>query len=183
MSDPPNEPTVESRLAFQGKILNVRVDKVRLSSGDLATREIIEHAEVVCIVPMDEERRVLMVRQYRKPAEATLLEIPAGRVEPGEVSEEAALRELQEETGYAADSLQHLCSFYPSPGVSTEVIHSYLATGLKPGRPEYVPDDDEEIQEVVRVPLDRAPEMIRAREIRDAKSITSLLMVLSLYTK
>ena len=178
MTDPQNEPTVESRLAFQGKILNVRVDTVRLPRGTLGTREVVEHSDCVCVVPLDEGNNVVLVRQYRKPAEESLLEVPAGGVEDGESSLDAVLRELQEETGYTADSLQHLSSFWTTPGFCTELMHSYLATGLRPSSLEQ--DEDEDLQ-VAKVPLPEIPDMIRQGEIRDAKSIASLLMVLHLY--
>ena len=181
MSNFTGEPTVESRYEFKGRVFNVRVDSVKLSKGTLGTREIVEHADCVCVVPVDEQRNVVMVRQYRKPVEQYLLEIPAGRVEQGEVSEEAVLRELQEETGYKADRLQHLSSFWTTPGFCTERMHAYVATGLRPGDPEHTLDDDEEIQ-VEKVPLDRITDMIRLGEITDAKSITSLVLLLYLYT-
>ena len=177
MPSPKNEPTVESRLAFQGKIVNVRLDTVQLSGGRLQTREIIEHSECVCVVPLDEQNNVVLVRQYRKPVEEQLLEVPAGGVEQGELSREAVLRELQEETGYTADSLQHLSSFWTTPGFCTELMHAYLATGLRPS--ELQPDEDEEIQ-VVKAALSSVPAMIRRGEIKDAKSIASLLIVLYL---
>ena len=121
---------------------------------------------------------MILVRQYRKPADQELLEVPAGGVEAGENSREAVLRELAEETGYTADNLRHLSSFWTTPGFCTELMHAYLGTGLRPGTLE--PDDDERIQ-VVNVPLDTIPDMIRSGEIKDAKSIASLLMVLQLY--
>ena len=178
MANPHSEPTIESRLAFEGKIVNLRVDTVQLARGDLAIREIVEHSECICVVPMDDQNNVILVRQYRKPLEGHILEVPAGRMDEGEGSEEAALRELQEEIGYTADSLKHLSSFWTAPGFCTELMHAYLATGLRPSSLE--PDDDEDIQ-VVTVPLDGVPEMIRQGQITDAKSIASLLMVLYVY--
>ena len=178
MTTPQNEPTVESRVAYEGRIVNLRVDTVQLSRGTLGTREIVEHADCVCVVPLDDQGNVIMVQQYRKPAEETLLEIPAGGIEKGEVSQEAALRELQEETGYTSDKIQHLSSFWTTPGFCTELMHSYLATDLRPS--SLSPDEDEDIQ-VVRVPLDQIPDMVRLGQIKDAKSIASLLMALHLY--
>jgi ADP-ribose pyrophosphatase len=178
MTTPQNEPTVESRVAYEGRIVNLRVDTVQLSRGTLGTREIVEHADCVCVVPLDDQGNVIMVQQYRKPAEETLLEIPAGGIEKGEVSQEAALRELQEETGYTADKIQHLSSFWTTPGFCTELMHAYLATDLRPS--SLSPDEDEDIQ-VVRVPLDQIPDMVRLGQIKDAKSIASLLMALHLY--
>ena len=116
-----------------------------------------------------------MVRQYRKPVEEFLLEIPAGGMDPGESPEGAAQRELQEETGYVAEELVHLSSFWTTPGFCTELMHAYVARGLRPGA--LTPDEDENI-EVVRVPLSGAADLIRRGEIKDAKSIVSLLLVL-----
>ena len=106
-----SEPTVESKVQYRGRIVNLRVDTVRLPSGHLAIREIVEHSHCVCIVPIDGQGNVLLVRQYRKPTEAQLLEVPSGGVEAGKVSQEAVLRELQEETGFTAGALRHLSSF------------------------------------------------------------------------
>jgi ADP-ribose pyrophosphatase len=177
MTAPQNEPTIESRLAYEGKIVNVRVDTVQLSRGYPGVREIVEHSESVCIVPLDEQNEVLLVRQYRKPVEASLVEVPAGGIEQGESPQEAVLRELQEETGYTADRLQHLSSFWMTPGFCTELMHAYLATGL---RPSSLQQDEDEDLDVVRAPLSRVPDMVRSGEIKDAKSIASLLMVLYL---
>ena len=170
-----SEPTVETQLLFEGKILNLRVDNVRLPDGRLATREIVEHGQAVCMVPLDGQGNVLLVRQYRKPAEAELLEVPAGGMDDGETPEEAVLRELQEEIGFTAGTLQHLSSSWVAPGWCTEFIHSYLATDLRPAK--LAPDDDENIS-VVPVPLDRIPGLIEKGEIKDMKSIASLLLAL-----
>ena len=91
------ELTIGTKRIYEGNIINVRVDTVRMPSGRDATREIVEHSHAVCIVPIDNDGNVVLVRQYRKPAEDALLEVPAGGVEDGEISEEAVLRELQEE--------------------------------------------------------------------------------------
>ena len=168
-----SEPTIETRKIYDGKILNVRVDTVRLPSGREATREIVEHSPAVCIVPVDEDGNVILVRQYRKPVEEALLEVPAGGVEEGEVSEDAVLRELQEEIGYTAGKLQHLASFWVAPGWATEFMYAYLATDLTPSRLEA--DDDENI-EVVRLPFEDALAMFKTGEIKDGKTIASMLL-------
>ena len=176
-SNPQEEPTINSERLYEGRILNVRKDTVRMPNGREATREIVEHSHAVCIVPVDNDGNVLFVRQYRKPTEQAILEVPAGGVEEGELSEDTVLRELQEEVGYTADSLQHLASFWVAPGWATEYMHAYLATGLRPSK--LVGDDDENI-EVVRIPLEQAVSMIQTGELNDGKSIASLLLALPL---
>ncbi len=168
-----SEPTIATRRIYEGNIINVRVDTVRMYSGRDATREIVEHSHAVCIVPIDDGGNVVLVRQYRKPAEGALLEVPAGGVEDGEVSEEAVLRELQEEIGYTADHLEHLSSFWVAPGWATEYMHAYLATGLRESRLEG--DEDENI-EVVRLPFNEAVAMFKTGEINDGKTIAALLL-------
>ena len=170
------EPTIESRQFFSGRILNLRVDTVRLPGGRTSTREIVEHRGAVCLVAVDDEDNVLLVRQYRKAVEATLLEVPAGTLEPGEEPMECARRELQEETGFDAEHLETLATFYTTPGFSNELMYAYLARDL---RPSPLRSDEDERIEVVPVPLRQIPEMIRSGEIQDAKSIASLLLALA----
>ena len=169
------EPTVDSRVEYEGKILNLRVDTVKMPGGRLANREIAEHSNSVCVVPIDSQGNVLLVRQYRKPAEADLLEVPAGGIEGDETSDEAVLRELQEETGHTAGKLQLLSSFWVAPGWCTEYMHAYLATDLSPA--SLAADDDENIT-VVPVPLKDVESLMDNGEIQDAKSIASLLLAL-----
>ena len=178
-SDSLSEPTIETKRIYEGSIINVRVDTVRMPNGNSARREVVEHSPAVCIVPVDENGEVILVRQYRKPAEQALLEVPAGGVEEGEVSEEAVLRELQEEIGYTAGKLVHLASFWVAPGWATEFMHAYLATELTPSRLDA--DEDENIQ-VVRVPFDDALAMFKTGEIQDGKTIASLLLAKPLLT-
>ena len=167
------ETTVESREEFQGDRFSVRVDKVRLPDGRITTREIAEHGPSVCIVPVDPQGNVLLVRQYRKPIEDQLLEVPAGGIEPGESPLEAAVRELQEEVGFSAKEIQLLSSFWISPGWCTEFMHAYLATQLEPAR---LPADYDENIAVVPVPLDEVDGLMQSGEINDVKSIASLLL-------
>ena len=169
------EPTVDSRTVFQGTILGLRVDTVRMPDGRSATGEVVEHSQSVCVVPVDGQGKVVMVRQYRKPAEAELLEVPAGSVDDGEAAEEAALRELQEEIGFTAGKLRLLSSFWVAPGWCDEYMYAYLATDLKPA--SLSPDDDENIT-VFRVPLKEVVGLIEGGEIKDVKSIASLLLAL-----
>lgn len=174
----PEEPTVDSRRIYSGKIIGVRVDTVRLPNGRTSQREIVEHGHSVVMVPVDQQRRVLLVRQYRKSPERSLLEAPAGGLEEGESPEEGVLRELQEEIGFTAGRLQRMAGFWMTPGFCTEYMHAYIATDLRQGA--LAPDEDESI-EVVPVPLARIPDMIRSGEIEDAKTIAALLMAIHIY--
>ncbi len=169
------ETTLESASLYQGKILSLRRDRVRLPSGRLTLREVVEHSDSVCMVPLDEAGNVVLVRQYRTPTESALLEVPAGGIEDGEVSEQAVLRELQEEIGYTAGSLRLLSGFWLAPGWCDEFMYAYLATDLIPSRMD--PDDDE-IIETVRVPLNETLGLIEQGAIQDAKSIASLLLAM-----
>jgi len=154
----PQERIVESRRLFQGRVFSVRLDTVEREDGHRYIREVVEHGEVVAVVPIADE---------------VMLEIPAGGVDPKESLEEAVQRELQEETGQRAGRLERLCGFYASPGFCSEFIHVFLATDLSPAR---LPGDEEEAIVVERLPLKEALAKVVAGEIRDAKSIIGLLM-------
>ena len=171
--EPGRERVIESRRVFEGKKATVRVDSVELENGKRSTREIVEHPAVAAVVPLDSDGCVIMVRQYRLAAEDILLEIPAGVLDPGESPEEGAQRELAEETGMRAGMLTKLAEFYVSPGISTEVIHLFLAEDLSdaPGQA----DDDEDIA-VKKVPLSTAVLMVEHGEFNDAKTIVGILM-------
>jgi len=171
------EKIIESKRIYDGKVVSLRVDTVRLPDGKDATREIVEHRGAVAIVPLLDSRQVVMVRQYRQAAGETLLEIPAGTLDPGEDPEACARRELIEETGYEAREMTRLFSSYLSPGYSNEMLHTYLATGLteKTGR-----RDADEFVEVAIVELDEVMDMIRRGDIKDAKTICGCLLAESL---
>jgi len=159
---------------FEGVVASVRVDTVSLPGGGAARREVVEHEPSVVVVPIDREGNLLLVRQFRYPVGETLVEAPAGVVEDAESPEECAQRELQEETGYRAESLESLGAFWMSPGYCTERMHAFVARDLVPSSLE--PDPDENI-EIVRVSFAEAHKLISRGEIRDAKTIAALLMV------
>lgn len=171
MSEPSREEVLESRRLYEGQVVNLRVDTVRLPGGRQATREVVEHGDVVAVVPLLDGDYVLLVRQYRLPAERVLLEVPAGGVDEGESAEEAAQRELGEECGRRAGRLEPLGGFYVSPGFCTEFVHVFLAEQLEPAPLQ--PDPDEQL-EVVRMSLAEALRLVGAGEIRDAKSVIGL---------
>lgn len=168
------EKNLSSEVRYRGKVLNLRVDQVELPNGKHARREVVEYPGAVTILALTEDGDVLFVRQYRYAVGEELLELPAGKLEPGEDPHTCAFRELMEETGFRAREMKLLLSFYTTPGFSTEKMYLYLATELSPGSPD--PDPDEFIS-VIRVPYIRAREMIGEGLIKDSKSIVGLLAV------
>jgi ADP-ribose pyrophosphatase len=167
-----NEQVIETKRIYEGRILNFRVDTVRLPNGKTSIREIVEHRGAVAMVPMLDRETVILVRQDRLAAGTRLLEIPAGTRDPNEEIEACARRELAEEIQYEAGRMIKLCSFYTAPGFSTEKIHMFLALDLEPCDGHA---DEDEFLEIVIMPLAKAIELIGAGEIEDAKSIAGLL--------
>ena len=171
------ERTLESRRIYEGRVISLRIDKVLLPSGRQTKREVVEHGDCVAIIALDPDGDVVLVKQFRQAAGKALLEIPAGNVDRGESPEQAAIRELGEETSLEAGKLKRLLGFYTSPGYSSEYLHLCLATDLKHGT--LSPMEDESI-EVVRVPLSDIPRLIASGEICDGKSIAGLLAFITL---
>ena len=163
-----------SKPIFDGKVVSLRVDTVRLPDGREATREVVGHQPVVVVIPIDSNNNVILVRQYRYPVGAALLEAPAGGVEGSEQLQDCAQRELQEEVGHKARSMKDIGRFWASPGISTELIHAYVARDLVPSQLE--PDPDENIV-IERYPLSRVAGLIREGEIQDGKTIAALLIL------
>lgn len=165
------EKTIETREIFSGRIIKVRVDTVSLPDGQQSTREVVEHAGAVAVVALDNDHNIIMVRQYRKPVEMVLMEIPAGTMEKDEDPLLCAQRELREETGFSADHWERILSYYSTPGFTDEYLHIYLATGLTGGEIDL---DQDEFVEIVPIPLKEAWRMILAGEIEDGKSIIGI---------
>lgn len=169
---PMAEVTVASEYLYRGRVVNLRLDTVRLPNGSTTKREIVEHRGAVAIVPLDEDGNVALVRQFRKPAERAILEIPAGTLDPNEDVSVCLHRELREETGLVAGKVERLAGYYSAVGFCTEFIEVYLATELSQGQAG--PDEDEWL-EVVWLPLAQAQDMVERGEIVDAKTIVGLL--------
>jgi ADP-ribose pyrophosphatase len=167
------EHTVEQNTVYQGKLLHVREDTVRLPDGAMSRREYIVHPGAAMVVAMPDEGSVIMERQYRYPVRAHMYELPAGKIDPGEDPLDTAKRELLEETGYRAAQWRHLVTTYPVVGYSDERIEIYLATEL-----EFVGArlDDGEFLEVFTLTIDEAVEWIRQGRIGDSKTMTGLLL-------
>jgi ADP-ribose pyrophosphatase len=168
-----NERTTARRRIFDGRILKLELHEVMLDNGKIAERELITHQGGVGVLPVTDTGEVILVKQFRKPYEAEIIEIPAGKKEPGEEPESCAVRELEEETGIRAEKLTFLADMYPSPGYTDEIVHIYKAEGLTYG--EMSADEDEFI-EVVKYPMADAMKMITGGLIKDAKTIIAILM-------
>jgi ADP-ribose pyrophosphatase len=164
------EKTIKTEMIFQGKFISLHVDHVELPNGQIATREIVRHPGAVCILALLDDK-MLVVEQYRKPLGKSQIEIPAGKLEPGEDPLEAAGRELGEETGYHCQSLRHICSYYTSPGFADELIHFYLAENLVKGVANL---DEDEFLECDAITIEQAQQLIAENRISDAKTIAAV---------
>lgn len=168
------EKTISSEMIYEGAILNLRKDKVHVKDGKVSFREIIEHNGGVAIAAITDDGQMVLVKQFRKAAEIMALEVPAGKLERHEKDPiEAAKRELKEETGYEADNMEFVTSFYSSIGYSTELLHLYFATGLTPGETDF---DESEAIEIFEYDIDDLKEMINDGTIKDAKTIIAILL-------
>lgn len=178
MPDP--EKTIETRRIYDGKILSLRVDKISMPNGAISMREIVEHGNAVVLVPIDDQGRVLLVRQYRKPVEQALLELPAGNMEAGEDPQVAATRELREETGFLPGKLERLGGFYAAPGYCQEYLHLFLATDL---RADPLPADFDEDLELVATPWAEVRSLLESGAICDSKSVAGLWWAIAKLSK
>jgi len=168
------EKTIEKSIAFEGKIVSIEKHIVEFDDKSTSYREIARHCGGVGILAIDENDSVIMVKQYRKPYEEFLLEIPAGKLEKGEAPVECAERELLEETGYKADILERLSEIYPSPGFLDERLFVFRAKNLKNDGIQNL-DEDEHI-EILYIPFNEVLEMVLSSKIKDAKTIVAILM-------
>ena len=164
---------IETEKVFNGRVFDVRRDQVRLPDGRTARLDIVDHNPAVTLLPLDEMGRIWFIRQYRHPAAEVLLELPAGVVETGEEPEKSAGRELQEEIGMSAQTLEKLGEFYLAPGYSTEYMYLYLATGLSAS---VLPHDEDEFIEIEQVPVSQAYQMAYEGRIRDGKTLAALFL-------
>lgn len=167
------ETTVDTETIFKGKVFTVEKLKVTLPDGSPAMREVVRHNGGAAIIAVDDDNNAYMVRQYRIATGGEMLEIPAGKVEPGEDPKECAARELTEETGFTASNVEFLASVYATPGYCSEKLHVYLATGLKAGNPHR---DQGEFLNVKVYKLAELRDMVNAGQIKDAKSVIGILM-------
>ena len=174
----PVEPgRVDSRRVYTGRVISLDVDVVRFPDGSTGELEMIRHPGASAVVPFlsdprGDDPQVLLIRQYRYAAEGYLLEVPAGRLNPGENPRDCALRELKEETGCSADQMDPLFTMYTTPGFTDEKIHLFMATGLVSGETKHEADEFLDLEPML---LSRALELVEAGEIKDAKTALGLL--------
>ena len=166
------EHTVCSQTVFNGKIITVTLDQARLPDGNSASREVVVHPGGVCVLALDGDNRVTLVKQFRYPIRQLLLELPAGKLEFGEEHYPAAVRELSEETGLEASQWTYLGYTLSSPGFCTERIHMYLARGLTRKKQHL---DDEEFLDVLTVPFETLIAQVMDGTITDGKTVAAAL--------
>ncbi|MFW6113588.1 MAG: NUDIX hydrolase [Actinomycetota bacterium] len=170
---------VNRKTVFEGKVVRLYLDRILLPNGKEAEREVVRHWGAVGTIAVDANEKVYMVRQYRHPVGKELLEIPAGKLDPGEDPLECGRRELMEEIGFSAGEWIKLAAFYTSPGFTDEMLHLFLALELEEGVP--CPEEDEFL-EVVHLTLDEALNMVAGGDIEDSKTVAGLALS-ALYLK
>ncbi|MDQ0158547.1 NUDIX domain-containing protein [Alkalibacillus salilacus] len=171
------EKTIHTESIYKGKVINVDVEDVELPDGQVSKRELVRHPGAVGILALTDEGRIVMVEQYRKALGKSIIEIPAGKLEEGEEPKITANRELEEETGYQANQLDYLVSYYTSPGFADEIIYLYQATGLN--LLEQRPDmDEDEFVDLIEVTVEEALDLVKMERIHDAKTIQAIYYVM-----
>lgn len=165
------EKTINTESLYKGKIIDLEVQEVQLPNGAFSKREIVNHPGAVAVICITEENKMVMVRQYRKALRKSIIEIPAGKLDPGETPENCAKRELEEETGIIAGSLIKCDSFYTSPGFANELVYVFEAEDLSAGK---IHTDEDEFVVRIDVTLSEAKDLIKNGEIHDAKTIYAI---------
>ena len=163
------EKTTNTTPIYSGRVISLSVDDVVLPNGKPSKRELVKHPGAVAVIAITQDHKIVLVEQYRKALERTLVEIPAGKIEQGEDPKETAFRELEEETGYTASDLHFVQSFATSPGFADEIIHIYVAQGLKKVTDNRQLDEDEFV-EIHECSLAEAEKWIQDEKIYDAKT-------------
>ena len=167
------EKKLTDELKYNGKIFDVKIHKVELEDGRTSQRDIVYHHGGVCVVAFDEDDNIFLVRQYRMPTGEAILELPAGKLEKGENPMEAAFRELEEEVGYKAKYMSFVTEFFPTPAYCTEKITVFSTSKLIKTQQHL---DEHEFLDVVKVPFEKAVEMVYNNEIIDAKTQIGILL-------
>ena len=167
------EEKISSKTIFEGEIVSLYFDSVKLPNDRIATREKVTHPGAVGIVPVNRSGEVILIKQYRYPVEDVLIEIPAGKLGKNESPLNCAKRELEEEVGARDGSIVHLSTFYTSPGFCNEILYLYLALDFKTTKNNL---DDDEFLQIIKVRLEDSLKLIESNEIKDAKTILGILL-------
>ena len=172
------EKTISSDRVYTGKVITLKVDTVEIPGQGYQKRELVEVGGAVGIVAITDDNKVVLVKQFRKPIEKPIFEIPAGKLEKNESPKECPERELKEETGYSAKNIKLIHKFFTSAGFSNEIMFVYLATGLTPGENNL---DADEFLDVYEIELEEAYNMVLKNDVEDAKTSIGLLLVKDMF--
>ncbi|WP_391121595.1 NUDIX hydrolase [Psychrobacillus sp. L3] len=168
------EKTISSDFKYKGRVITLQVDEVLLPNGKTSNREIVKHPGAVAVMAITKDKKIILVEQYRKALEQSIIEIPAGKIEPGEPPEATARRELEEETGYTSSNLQYVQSFATSPGFADEIIHLYFAENIEK-MTEKADLDEDEFVDLIYVSIQEMESLIENKQIYDAKTAFAFL--------
>jgi ADP-ribose pyrophosphatase len=167
-----NYKLLKSEIRYRGKVFDHQVDEIQYDSGNIGIREIAIHPGGAVVIPIKDDGKIILVKQFRYPLQKTLLELPAGKLDKGEDPSKCAVRELEEETGYKASEVKKLGQIYTAPGYCTEILHIYSAKGLKHGN--HNREEGEQGMEILEYSIDDLKNMIKNGEITDAKTIVGI---------
>ena len=167
-----NYKLLKSQILFKGKVFDHQVDEIEYESGNRGIREVAIHPGGAVVVPVKDDGKIILVKQFRYPLQNTLIELPAGKLDKDEDPLVCATRELEEETGYKAKEIKKLGKIYTAPGYCTEILHIYSARGLTPGN--HNREEGEQGMEIFELSINEIEKMITNGEITDAKTIVGI---------